>query len=169
MTDVVSLPALDLERYLGPWFEIARLPMRWEDDKATCVTAHYTMNDDGTVRVDNRCYDEDGKPVQSIGRAKPVEGEPAQLRVSFMPELLRWMPFTEGDYWVLKIDENYKHALVGTPDHKNLWLLARTSTIDPEIEREFLDHATAQGFDLAPLIRPRQDGRSVSSDELEES
>ena len=98
-----------------------------------------------------------------------MEGEAAQLRVSFMPEFLRWIPFTEGDYWVLKIDENYKHALVGTPDHKNLWLLARTSTIDPEIEREFLDYARAQGFDLAPLIRPRQDGRSVSSDELGES
>lgn len=166
MTDVRSLPELDLNRYLGLWFEIARLPLRWEDEGASCVTASYSMNDDRTITVDNRCFDAEGKPVQSLGRAKPVDGEPAQLRVSFLPELLRWIPFTEGDYWVLKIDDNYQHALVGTPDHKYLWLLARTTVIDKAKEKEFLEYASELGFDLDALIRPHHDGRRVSEADL---
>ena len=83
--------------YLGLWFEIGRLPLKWEDDAATDVTAGYSLNDDGTVRVDNRCFDKDGKPTQAMGKAEVVEGEVGQLEVSFLPEGLRWIPFTKGD------------------------------------------------------------------------
>lgn len=166
MTTVTSLTALDLDRYLGLWFEIARLPLRWEDERASHVTAAYSQNEDGTIRVDNRCFDEDGKPVQSLGRATPVPGEPAQLRVSFLPELLRWIPFTDGDYWVLKVDDGYQHALVGTPDHKHLWLLARTPRMDSATEKAFLQHAREQGFDLDDLLRPHQDRRRVHDADL---
>src|SRR5699024_1760042 len=110
----------------------------------------------------------DGQPTQALGRAAPAGDSPAQLAVTFLPELLRWIPFTKGDYWVLKLDEQYQHALVGTPDRANLWFLARTPRVEGATEREFLAEATRQGFDLDRLIRPRQDGGRVTDDLLTE-
>lgn len=164
---ISSVPDLDLDRYLGLWYEIGRLPLKWEDAAATDITAEYSLQDDGDVRVDNRCFDENGEPTRTVGRAKPVEGEPGQLKVSFLPEFLRWIPFTEGDYWVLKIDDEYRWALVGTPDRKNLWLLSRESGVPAGVEDEYLDAARARGFELAEWIRTPQDGMRVTDDRLE--
>lgn len=167
-TPLSSVPVLDLERYLGTWFEIGRLPLKWEDDNATNVTATYSLNEDGTVKVDNRCFDNNNEPTQSLGVAKPVPDQPGQLTVSFLPKYLRWIPFTEGDYWVLKIDEAYEHSLVGAPNMENLWLLSRTPHIEPGVREEYLAEATRQGFDLSAWITPVHDGRVVSDQLLEE-
>ena len=166
--EVHSVDSLDLSRYLGLWFEIGRLPLKWEEADATRITAHYALLDDGAVEVDNRCYLASGEPKRTVGRATPVEGEPGQLKVSFLPRPLQWIPFTDGDYWVLKIDQEYSVALVGTPDRKNLWLLARTHVVDPGTEAAFLDEARAQGFDLEQWIRPVQDGKRVTDVEVGE-
>lgn len=165
---VRTVPALDLDRYLGQWFEVGRLPLRWEDENSTNVTATYTLQDDGNIEVDNRCCGNLGKPSQSLGRAKPVDGEPGQLTVSFLPQFLRWIPFAEGDYWVLKVAEDYSVALVGTPDHENLWLLAREHELSHQVRDEYLAAATAQGFKLDAWITPRQDGRVVTDVEQQE-
>jgi apolipoprotein D and lipocalin family protein len=95
-----------------------------------------------------------------------VNGKPGQLQVSFLPEFLRWVPFTKGDYWVLKIDDAYTVALVGTPDRKNLWLLAREPHIDPATEADYLNEATRQGFALENWITPTQSGERVTDDLL---
>ncbi len=163
---VNSVGFLDLNRYSGLWYEIGRLPLKWEDADASDITAEYTPEDDGSVRVDNRCIDKHGAPSQAIGRATSVNGQAGRLEVSFLPEFLRWIPFTKGDYWVLKIDDAYTVALVGTPDHKNLWLLAREPRIDRGMEAAYLDEATQQGFDLEEWIRPRQSGGRVTDDLL---
>ncbi|TCO40008.1 apolipoprotein D and lipocalin family protein [Dokdonella fugitiva] len=148
-----TVPSLDLHRYLGTWYEIARLPERHEPADYTDITATYTLDDDGSVRVDNRALDREGEPAQAIGKATVVEGSGnAKLEVSFMPEGLRWVPFTKGDYWVLRIDGGYHTALVGTPDRRHLWLLSRTPTIDPATRSAFLDTAVQQGYDLDGLI-----------------
>ncbi len=159
--DVRSVPALELGRYLGLWHEWGRLPLRFEDDEATDVTARYSLNDDGTVTVDNRCLDAQGEPVQALGEALPVDGHPGRLRVSFLPEKLRWIPFTRADYWVLRIDEEYRHALVGTPDHRYLWLLGREPHADEAVVADFLQTARDQGFDLDSWITTPQTGRVV--------
>ncbi|WP_416446852.1 lipocalin family protein [Leucobacter sp. HNU] len=75
--DVASVAQLDLQRYLGLWFEIGRLPLRFEDDDAIRVTAEYSLREDGSIRVDNRCIDGEGAPTQALGQADPVEGIPA--------------------------------------------------------------------------------------------
>lgn len=168
MTDTVtSVSELDLPRYLGLWHEVGRLPMSQEDTHASDITAEYSLNDSGTIRVDNRCIDEDGTPAQAVAEATPVEDEPGQLRVSFLPEGLRWIPFTKADYWVLKIDDEYQTALVGTPNHKYLWLLSRTPSIDESTEQPYLDEARRQGFVLDEWIRASQSGRVVTDDMLE--
>ena len=166
--DVTSVSNLDLGRYLGLWYEIGRLPLKYEDDDARDITAEYSLKEDGKVRVDNRCIDEEGEPVQAVGEAVPDEEHPGRLRVTFLPAALRWIPFTQADYWVLKIDDEYRRALVGTPDRKNLWLLARTPHVEPEVEDEYLAEAVRQGFDLAQWIRPEQSGSSMTDDQLEE-
>ena len=149
--DVTALPALDLQRYLGTWYEIARLPMKHEPENATDVTAHYSLDEEGRVRVRNRCR-VDGQVEESVGQATPVDEGHSRLEVSFLPEGLRWIPFTKGDYWVLKLDTGYRVALVGTPDHQFLWLLAREPRLDPLVRKAFLDEALRQGFDLGALI-----------------
>ncbi|GGF73147.1 membrane protein [Paracoccus acridae] len=152
---------VDLDRYLGTWFELCRLPLKWEPDGARDVTATYSLNDDGTIRVDNRCLDEDGKPTQALGQAKPVDDSNARLTVSFLPEYLRWIPFTKGDYWILRLAEDYSVSLVGTPDRKNLWLLARSRDLPQAVRDDYLATARAEGFDLSALITPAQSGKMV--------
>lgn len=157
---VTSVAHVDLERYLGLWYEIGRLPMRHEDDAASDVTAHYSV-DDGEVTVDNRSFDEEGKPQQAIGKATPDAEHAGRLKVTFLPAGLRWIPFTEADYWILKLDASYLHALVGTPDHKYLWLLSREPEMEPRVMSEYFEEAERQGFDLTNWIRTPQSGSRV--------
>ncbi|MGI6853895.1 lipocalin family protein [Mesorhizobium sp. 1B3] len=168
MTDVAAVPSLDLDRYLGCWYEICRLPLKWEDETATDITANYSLADDGKVRVDNRCFDAEGKPTQAVGEATPVDEANSRLKVTFLPRGLRWLPFTEGDYWVLKIDPDYQTSLVGTPDRKNLWVLSREPSLADEMLQDYLAEARRQGFDLAELITPRHTGREVTDSMVEE-
>jgi len=160
-TAVVAVPNIDLDRYLGVWFEICRLPLKWEDEAASDITATYTMTADGRIRVENRCLDKDGKPDRSIGLAVPQDAGNAKLKVSFLPEYLRWIPFTQGDYWVLAIDADHAVALVGTPDREHLWLIARTAALPSEVVENYLAVAKTQGFGLDRLITPRQSGNMV--------
>ncbi|HEV2503739.1 MAG TPA: lipocalin family protein [Mesorhizobium sp.] len=162
MSDVTAVPMLDLKRYLGRWYEICRQPIKWEDEAATDITATYSLSDDGKVRVDNRCFDKEGKPARALGEATPVDGSNSRLKVTFLPKSLRWLPFTSGDYWVLKLDPGYDVALVGTPNHKYLWLLARAPSLPQETRDEYLAEAKRQGFKLAGLIMPQHTGREVT-------
>lgn len=161
LNQVTSVPELDLERYLGLWFEIGRLPLKFEDEGASDITAEYSLQQDGSVKVDNRCLDDGGEPSQAIGAATPDQEHPGRLRVSFLPSALRWIPFTRADYWVLRIDDGYRHALVGTPDHRFLWLLSRTPGMAEDVRDDYLATARANGFDLEGWISAEQSGRVV--------
>ena len=167
MSEVTAIESLNLNRYLGRWYEIVRLPLKYEDDAATDITATYSLNSNGKIRVDNRCLDNNDRPKQAVGEAEPVDTSNAKLKVNFLPAALRWLPFTDGDYWVLKIDPEYKVALVGTPDRKFLWVLARDSTIPESTLEDYLAEARRQGFDLTNLIRPLHNGLEVSDAMLE--
>ncbi len=156
--DLVTVPSIDLPRYLGTWYEIARLPIRFEDEDCTDVSAHYSLQDNGKVRVQNRCLNAQGEPEEAIGEATPLDASNSRLEVTFLPEGLRWIPFTKGDYWILRIDLDYTAALVGGPDRKYLWLLAREPQLDEATRQDYLAHARAQGFDLSRLIHTLHTG-----------
>ncbi len=159
MTNELSTVAqVDVARYLGRWFEIARKPMRHEDAGARDITAEYTRNDDGSIRVLNTCINEEQKVEQAEGRARPVDDSNARLEVSFLPEALQWVPFTKGDYWIIKLDPDYQTALVGEPSRKYLWLLHRQPHLDRALAGQWLAVAAAQGYDLSDLIWPAQSG-----------
>ncbi|MBB4594135.1 apolipoprotein D and lipocalin family protein [Xanthomonas arboricola] len=157
--DLTTVPSLDLNRYLGTWYEIARLPIRFEDADCTDVSAHYSLQDDGSVRVQNRCLTAAGELEEAVGEARAIDDTHGRLEVTFLPEGLRWIPFTKGDYWVMRIDPEYTAALVGSPDRKYLWLLARLPQLDENIAQAYLAQAREQGFDLARLIHTPHTGR----------
>lgn len=87
--------------------------------------------------------------------------------MTFLPEFIRWIPFTSGDYWVLKLADDCSVSLVGTPDRKYLWLLSRTPSLDAATRAEYLAEAERQGFDLTRLIVPHHTGRVVTDDMVE--
>jgi apolipoprotein D and lipocalin family protein len=156
--DVV--PKVDFERYAGTWFEIARLPNRFEEDCARDITATYTPRPDGRITVVNRCVEKDGNINEAQGIARRVEGKPPSvLEVRFAPGWLSFLPMVWGDYQIIDLAPDYTHAIVGSPDRKYLWFLAREPKIDPALMAKLKDRAKAQGFDVSLLIQPEQTGR----------
>ena len=156
-----TVPALDLPRYLGTWYEIDRLPMRHEPEDATDVSAHYTLDEDGSIRVRNRCL-RGGELVEAIGQAKPIDASNSRLEVSFLPVGLRWIPFTRGDYWVILVDGGYTAALVGSPDRKYLWLLSREPRMDEITRQHYIAYARQQGFDVDRMIHTPHTGHPTA-------
>ncbi|OGU55719.1 MAG: hypothetical protein A2V66_13790 [Ignavibacteria bacterium RBG_13_36_8] len=144
---------VDIEKYLGRWYEIARLPNSFEEG-CFCVTAEYSVIDSTTIRVTNSCKEDStlGELNQANGKAFVVEGSNnAKLRVQFF-----W-PF-RGDYWIIELDkENYLYALVGSPSREYLWILCRTSKMDQSIYNMLVEKAKAKGFDVSKLHLTNQE------------
>ena len=153
-----TVTPVELEKYAGLWYEIARYP-NWFERECTGVTAEYTLNADGSVAVTNTCFKEapTGPKKVAEGRARIVEGTGnSQLKVKFAPA---WVPFAEGDYWILALEPDYSASLVGTPDGKYLWILSRTPQLDPAVLDRLKQRATDLGYKVAPLemtIQPQQ-------------
>lgn len=155
---LVTAPLVDLERYSGTWFEIARLPEKWEKDCASDVTVTYQGTIDGGLRVLHRCRRRDGSLKRTIGRAEVVDLETnAKLRISYAPQLLDALPFVWSDYCIVDVAADYSTAVVGTPDRSQLWLLARSTSVSEETRSAFIAKALGQGFDTSQLIYTRHE------------
>jgi len=141
-----TVPGVDLDRYQGRWYEIALLPQRFEKG-CHCVFAEYTRHPGGHVEVYNHCRKggPDGREKTAKGKAFPVAGSHnSKLKVQFF-----W-PF-RGDYWVLELDPDYQHVLVGAPDRASLWVLSRTPRLDPAIYNRLVQSARQKGFPVEKL------------------
>jgi apolipoprotein D and lipocalin family protein len=151
--DPTTVDKVDLKRYQGTWYELARLPMFFQRNCAQSE-AHYQLKPDGNVAVLNRCRTAEGKWEEANGTASPqVPGKTDKLWVEFDNWFSRLLPgVAKGDYWVLYIGDGYKTALVGNPDRKYLWLLSRTPTVSEHTREELLAKAQQQGYDTTRLI-----------------
>jgi apolipoprotein D and lipocalin family protein len=139
------VPHVELERYLGKWYEIARLPFRFEDD-CTDITATYSLSKNGNISVLNGCL-KSGKLKQAKGKAKVVDKNTgAKLKVTFF-----W-PFS-ADYWIIDLGKEYDYAVVGTPNRKYLWILSRTPQMDGELFSRIIESVKSKGFDVSKLIK----------------
>jgi apolipoprotein D and lipocalin family protein len=139
------VPHVELEKYLGKWYEIARLPAKFEEG-CSHVTATYGLSKDGSVTVLNECK-KNGKVKVAKGKAKIVDKTTgAKLKVSF------FRPFY-GDYWIIKLSDNYDYAVVGTPNRKYLWILSRTPKMDDKLFSQLTEFASSKGFNIQKLIR----------------
>lgn len=149
-----AVEKVELDKYLGVWHEVARKPLSFQKKCVRDISARYTLNENGNIVVDNRCYDQEGKLSQSVGEAY-VQNAPfnSKLKVSFLPDAIRWLPVGRGDYWILKIDEDYQTVLVGEPKRKYMWVLSRDPEIKSEVLNEYLDYAKSVGYDLSDLIQ----------------
>jgi len=144
--------SVDLNRYKGMWYEIARLPNFFER-KLKCISATYTLRDDGRITVLNKgnYLTDSQKSTSSQGVAWiPDNNSPAKLKVQFF-----W-PFS-GDYWIMELDKEYRYVLVGDPSHKYLWILAREKKMDETTYSMLLRKAVENGYDVKSIIRVEQD------------
>ncbi len=160
-TAVTPVPSLDLQRYTGEWRQIASLPQWFE---ALCVSdtvANYSRNDDGTVRVSNRCVGPAGANIVTRGRARvldPVTN--AQLQVTFVPTLSGgWSyPGNRPNYIVIGLGDAYDWAVVGDPDRTSAFVLSRTSAFSPAQFTTVRAVLQANGFDPCKVRTTRQRG-----------
>jgi apolipoprotein D and lipocalin family protein len=151
MQALETVDFVDLGRYVGQWYEIARYHHRFQEG---CVgsRATYTLRDDGKIGVINECYDKSfsGKLRSVNGKAWVVDKETnARLKVSFF-----W-PFA-GDYWIIDLGRNYEYAVVGHPNRKYLWILSRTPDMDEEVYQAILTRLQKQKYDTLKLIKTDQ-------------
>jgi apolipoprotein D and lipocalin family protein len=142
--------SVDLSRYVGRWYEISRLPNRFQKKCLDSVTAEYAMRPDGKIEVINRCRKASGEYATAKGKAKIVDKKTnAKLKVTFF-----W-PFY-GDYWILDLGENYEYAVVGEPGRKYLWILSRSPQMDEALYQQLLRKMAARGFKTELMIRTSQ-------------
>ncbi|MEM9046990.1 MAG: lipocalin family protein [Pseudomonadota bacterium] len=145
---MVTHGPVDLERYQGLWYEIARYPNSFEEG-CFGVTAEYSLNEDGSVKVVNTCRQGalDGPEEVAEGRATSASAEGDKLEVGFVP----WLPFAVGDYWILSVTDAYSVAVIGTPDGGFGWILAREPSLnDVELEAAYAV-LRRNGYDPAAL------------------
>lgn len=153
MEPLKTVENVDLERYLGTWYEITRLPNRFEKG-LICVTAEYSLREDGKIKVTNKGHKEENPEEIStaIGKAwQPDPNETGRLKVQFF-----W-PFS-GKYYIFHLDkENYNYALVGDPSRKYFWILSRQPQIENTLYNELVSIADENGFDSSKFYKTPQD------------
>jgi apolipoprotein D and lipocalin family protein len=148
-----TVPHVELQRYLGRWYEIASFP-QWFQRDCTGSSAEYTMRDDGQLGVVNRCRKGslDGPEDVARGRARVVDSATgAKLEVSF------FRPFW-GDYWIVDLGSDYEFAVVGHPSRDYLWILCRKPSMEPGPYEAILGRLRAQGYEVERLVRTAQPG-----------
>lgn len=148
---------LDVERYMGRWYEIASFPSFFQPRSGVDTRATYSLNPDGTVHVLNETWS-DGKRGYIEGTAYKADpkSEEAKLKVKFyVPPFLPIFPVT-GDYWVLYIDPDYQVALIGQPSRKYLWILSRRPHLEEEIYNMLVEKAKSEGYDVSKLKKTTQ-------------
>lgn len=154
--EVATVPSVDLKRYAGRWYEIARIPNGFQKKCVSGATADYSARENGELNIVNRCKTADGND-EAQGVARVVAGSNnSKLQVRFAPSWLGWLPMVWGDYWITELDAQYTLATVGSPSREYLWILSRTPTISDEQYENAVNNATKQGFDTSRLVKGKQ-------------
>jgi len=157
MQELKVIPSVDLQRYKGTWYEIARLPNSFQNDCTGDVTATYSLDDDG-IEVVNRCRKENGEVIEAKGRARRASEEElnTKLKVRFAPAFLSFLSFVWGDYWIIDLAPDYSYAVVGEPKRKYLWILSRTKKLEEATLSGILERIRHNGYDTDKLIMTKQ-------------
>jgi apolipoprotein D and lipocalin family protein len=154
-----TIERLDVARYLGTWYEIAKYPNRFQRQCVADTQALYRLRDDGQLDVINRCRQASGEVAEAVGRAR--QNGPAdspKLEVRFAPAWLSWLPMVWGNYWVIDLDPGYQLVAVSEPSREHLWILSRRPTVEAGAYEALLGRLRQKGFDLMRLERTAQPG-----------
>lgn len=151
-----TVDSVDLNKYSGLWYEIAKIPNSFQDHCMKNTTAEYDINDDGDIKVVNRCIDFDNEMDEADGIARIVdEISCSKLEVSFV-SIFGWYLFW-GDYWILGLDENYQYVAVGTPSRKYGWILARKPKLNSEDLEKCFESFESNGYRIEEFEMTEQD------------
>lgn len=152
------IASLDVPRYMGTWYEIAKYPNRFQDQCARNTRAEYQLQKDGSVQVINRCTTSDGKTTEATGAARQVGPvDSAKLQVRFAPAWLSFLPQVWGNYWVIDLDQQYQLVAVSEPKREFLWVLSRTPKVDASSYQALIERLARQGFDLTRIQKSPQE------------
>jgi apolipoprotein D and lipocalin family protein len=147
-----AISSLDLQKYKGRWFEVAKYPNRFQSMCAKATSAQYALQDGG-VSVLNTCTTDKNQVTQVMGEARPIGKvtneslSPAQLEVAFAPKWIRWLPAVKGSYWVVAIDPNYRWSVVSEPKREFAWILARETKLTEADKQAVFAALRAAGLD----------------------
>jgi len=147
--------SVDLTRYAGRWYEVARFPNRFQDQCTGDVVVHYALRADGRIDVVNRCRTSAGNvdEARGIGRKAGDQQSSARLEVRFAPAILSFLSSVWGDYWIIGLGPEYTWAVVGTPSREYLWILSRTPAMSATSYERALEIALGSGFDVTRVVK----------------
>ena len=155
---LTTVPALDVPRYMGTWYEIAKFPNWFQKKCVSNTRANYGLRSDGTVQVTNRCKTASGEIDEAVGAARQMgPATSPKLQVRFAPAWLSLIPAVWGDYWVVVLEDNYQWVAVSEPSRQFLWILSRTPRMEPKAYADLLLRLAALGLDVQKLEVTAQD------------
>lgn len=149
--------SIDLQRYLGRWYEIAKYPNWFQRKCISNTSADYILNPDRSVTVLNQCKRENGEFEKAEGIAHQLGNtDSPKLEVRFAPAWLSIFPFVWGDYWIIDLDKDYSLVAVSEPRREYLWILSRTPTVRDETYQALLKRLETRGFNTGKLEKTSQ-------------
>jgi apolipoprotein D and lipocalin family protein len=152
-----SIASLDVTRYMGTWYEIAKYPNKFQKKCIAETRAEYQLKTNGRVQVTNQCKTENGSLDEAIGEARQLgTSSSSKLQVRFAPVWLSWLPVVWGNYWVIDLDPAYQLVAVSEPEREYLWVLSRTPQVSAEAFNALMARLKTQGFELGRLERTKQ-------------
>lgn len=153
---VQVVDSVDLDRYMGLWYELARLPNEYQEECVSDVRATYVLGEEGEVDVLNQCRTAEGlQDARGVARVVD-EATRAKLEVRFAPGAVSFLPWVWGDYWIIGLADDYSWATVGSPDRETLWILSRTPELGEAEYAAAVRAAERNGFDVDRLVRTKQ-------------
>lgn len=155
--ELKAVNSVDIGRYAGRWYEIAKYPNKFQKQCVGNVTATYTRKPDGKIEVLNECLRKDGTTDSAKGDAKIADkSSNAKLKVRFAPGFLSFLPFVWANYWIIDLDPDYRYAVIGEPGRKYLWILSRKPEMGDAEYGGIVKRIAEQGYDPARLQRTPQ-------------
>ncbi len=144
-----TVPSVDVPRYTGTWYEIAKYPNWFQKKCVSSTSATYSLQADGQVQVLNRCKTANGEWSEALGQARQIgRANSPRLQVRFAPAWLSFIPLVWGNYWIIDLDPQYQWVVVSEPSREYLWVLSRTPELSAATYQSLLDKLAANGFDL---------------------
>ncbi|NOT49056.1 MAG: lipocalin family protein [Acidobacteria bacterium] len=159
---LTTVGSVDIPKYLGKWYEIAKYPNKFQKQCVGNTTATYSQKANGKLEVLNECLKKDGTTDAAKADGKIADkASNAKLKVRFAPGFLSFLPFVWADYWIIDLDRDYEYAVVGEPKREYLWILSRKPTIDEALYQQILSRIESKGFVPTRLVKTPQNMTTV--------
>lgn len=156
-TELKTVGMIDLERYSGNWYEIAKYPNRFQKQCVGNTTAAYTLKAGGKFEVLNKCRIQGQSVDAAVGEGKIGDKKNnSKLKVRFAPGFVSWLPFVWANYWIIDLGPNYEYAVIGEPKREYLWILSRTPTMDDATYAAIVAKVESMGFDSKRIVKTPQ-------------